>query len=315
MGKKDIIGGSLWDNYSDKVVQRMNNPKYLGEINEDEAKELGGRLIIADWGAESCGDAVRLYWVVDPEDVIIKAAFQSFGCGTAIASSDIMAELCVGKKADEAVKITNIDVERALRDDPETSAVPPQKMHCSVMAYDVIKQAYAQLKGIDTKDLEDSKMVCDCGQVTLGTIEDAIRVNDLHTVEEITHYTKAGGFCRSCIQPGGHEEKPYYLVDILRRVRAEMGAEKGEETPFQELGLFKKSRMIEQCIEAMVRPMLKSDGGDIDILDVYDEEGQTVVKIRFKGACAGCAGALGKTFDGIGKILRRDVDESVLIKT
>ncbi|MFX4236673.1 iron-sulfur cluster assembly scaffold protein, partial [Aliarcobacter butzleri] len=72
---------------------------------------------------------------------ILESKFKSFGCVTAIASNDVMAELCIGKSVDEAVKITNIDVEFALRDNPDTPAVPPQKMHCSVMAYDVIKKA------------------------------------------------------------------------------------------------------------------------------------------------------------------------------
>jgi len=86
MGKKDLIGGSLWDNYSKKVADRMNNPQNLGEITEKEAADLNAKLIVADFGAESCGDAVRLYWAVDKQsEKILKATFKSFGCGTAIA--------------------------------------------------------------------------------------------------------------------------------------------------------------------------------------------------------------------------------------
>ena len=150
MGKNTIIGGSIWEEYSQKVQDLMNNPTNMGEITEEQAKEMGAKLIVADFGAESCGDAVRLYWAVDEKtDKILEAKFKSFGCGTAIASSDTMAELCKGKTVDEAVKITNIDVEKAMRDNPDTPAVPPQKMHCSVMAYDVIKEAAASYKGVD----------------------------------------------------------------------------------------------------------------------------------------------------------------------
>ena len=208
MAKDNLISGSFWEDYSQKVQDRMNNPKFMGEITEEEAKEKGCKLIVADFGAESCGDAVRLYWLVDEKTNIIKEAkFRSFGCGTAIASSDTMAELCVGKTVDQAVKITNIDVEKAMRDDPNTPAVPPQKMHCSVMAYDVIKAAAAQYKGIDPEHFEDEIIVCECARVSLGTIKEVIRLNDLKTVEEITQYTKAGAFCKSCIRPGGHEKK------------------------------------------------------------------------------------------------------------
>ena len=128
MAKADLLGGSLWDEYSNKVTELMNNPLHQGEITEEEVAANGHKLIVADFGAESCGDAVRLYWEVNPEnDVIVNSKFKSFGCGTAIASSDMMTQLCIGKTVAEAVKITNIDVEKALRDDPDTPAVPPQK--------------------------------------------------------------------------------------------------------------------------------------------------------------------------------------------
>ena len=80
----------------------MDNPQHRGEITEEEAQKMGCKLIVADWGAEACGDAVRLYWAVNPTtNIIEKATFKSFGCGTAIASSDVTAELCIGKTVDE----------------------------------------------------------------------------------------------------------------------------------------------------------------------------------------------------------------------
>jgi NifU-like protein len=217
MAKTDLIGGSLWEQYSNKVNERMSNPQYLGEITQEEAKELGARLVVADWGAEVCGDAIRLYWAVDEKtDKIIQAKYKTFGCGTAIASSDVMAEMCIGRTVDEVMRITNLDVERALRDDVDKAAIPPQKMHCSVMAYDVIKKAASIYKNVDLSAIEDEDIVCECARVSLRTIKDVIRLNDLKTVEEITNYTKAGAFCKSCIRPGGHEERRYYLVDILK---------------------------------------------------------------------------------------------------
>ena len=197
MAKNDLIGGALWDAYSNKVSERMDNPTHLGVLTQKDADERGAKLIVADYGAEACGDAVRLYWLVDSEDRIIDAKFKSFGCGTAIASSDMMVELCLGKKVQEAVKITNLDVEHALRDDPDTPAVPGQKMHCSVMAYDVIKKAAGIYLGKDAEDFEDEIIVCECARVSLSTIKEVIRLNDLKSVEEITNYTKAGAFCCS----------------------------------------------------------------------------------------------------------------------
>jgi NifU-like protein len=84
---------------------------------------------------------------------------------------------------DEAVKITNLDVEFALRDHPDEPAVPPQKMHCSVMAYDVIKKAASIYKGVDMESFEQETIVCECARVSLATIKEVIKLNNLKTVK------------------------------------------------------------------------------------------------------------------------------------
>ncbi|MCZ6160495.1 iron-sulfur cluster assembly scaffold protein [Campylobacter ureolyticus] len=323
MAKDNLISGSFWEDYSQKVQDRMNNPKFMGEITEEEAKEKGCKLIVADFGAESCGDAVRLYWLVDEKTNIIKEAkFRSFGCGTAIASSDTMAELCVGKTVDQAVKITNIDVEKAMRDDPNTPAVPPQKMHCSVMAYDVIKAAAAQYKGIDPEHFEDEIIVCECARVSLGTIKEVIKLNDLKTVEEITQYTKAGGFCKSCIRPGGHEKREYYLEDILASTRAEMEQEKLSKMAdshkqgdnFEELNTIGQFKMVEAIIDEEIRPMLMMDGGDLDIVDIRkSDDGKTDIYIRYLGACSGCASGSTGTLFAIEAVLKENLSPNIRV--
>ena len=322
MGLDNLIGGSIWDEYSQKVQDRMNNPKHMGEITEEEAEKIGGKLIVADYGAESCGDAVRLYWVVDPKtDKIIDAKFKSFGCGTAIASSDVMTELTIGKTVDEAVKITNIDVEKALRDDPDTPAVPPQKMHCSVMAYDVIKKAASLYKGVDMDSFEDEIIVCECARVSLGTIKEVIKLNDLKTVEEITDYTKAGGFCKSCIKPGGHEEREYYLVDILRETREEMEKEKvlkaanssEDEIAFKDMTVVQQLKKINEVVDEHIRQMLVMDGGNMEILDIKQNGEYIDVYIRYLGACSGCASSTTGTLYAIEAILKDKLDPNIRV--
>ena len=318
MAKNDLIGGSLWEQYSAQVGERMNNPRHRGEISEEEAKAMGARLIVADWGAEACGDAVRLYWAVDPKtDRILKAKFKSFGCGTAIASSDMMAELAVGKTVDEAMKITNIEVEKSLRDDPGTPAIPPQKMHCSVMAYDVIKKAASLYKGVDLASLAEEDIVCECARVGLRTIKEVIRINNLKTVEEITQYTKAGAFCKSCLRPGGHEQRKYYLVDILRDTRAEMEKEKlfaqADAGDFGAKNLIQKHRLIEKALDEKIRPALAADGGSLEVVDIREAEDLVNVYIRYLGACRGCISSTKGTLQFIENMLRQELADTIRV--
>jgi len=321
MAKNDLISGSLWDEYSNKVQELMNNPKNQGEITEEEAASRGHKLIVADFGAESCGDAVRLYWEIDPKtDKIVDAKFKSFGCGTAIASSDMMVELCKGKTVDEAVKITNIDVEKALRDDPDTPAVPPQKMHCSVMAYDVIKKAAGLYKGVDAESFEDEIIVCECARVSLSTLKEVIKLNDLKTIEEITDYTKAGGFCKSCIRPGGHEEREYYLVDILEQTRREMEEEKlkaaveaSTNGDFENMTLVQQIKAIDAVIDENVRQFLVMDGGNMEVIDIKKNDDYIDVYIRYLGACSGCASSTTGTLYAIESTLKEKLSPKIRV--
>ncbi len=323
MAKNDLIGGALWDAYSKKVSERMDNPTHLGVLTQQDADAKNAKLIVADYGAESCGDAVRLYWLVDANDVIIDAKFKSFGCGTAIASSDMMVELCLGKKVQDAVKITNLDVESALRDDPDTPAVPGQKMHCSVMAYDVIKKAAGIYLGKDMEDFESEIIVCECARVSLSTLKEVIKLNNLTSIEEITQYTKAGAFCKSCVKPGGHEKRDYYLVDILRDVRAEMESEKLKEKiqktnlgemSFADMTMVQKIKAVDGAIDENIRPMLMMDGGDMEILDIKDSsDGFIDIYIRYMGACNGCASASTGTLFAIENILQEKLDPKIRV--
>ena len=322
MGIDSLIGGTIWDEYSDKVTDLMNNPQNMGEITEEQAKEMGATLIVADFGAESCGDAVRLYWAVDPKtDMILLSKFKSFGCGTAIASSDTMADLCKGKTVDEAVKITNIDVEHAMRDNPDTPAVPPQKMHCSVMAYDVIKKAASQYKGVDMESFEEEIIVCECARVSLSTLQEVIRLNDLTTVEQIADYTKAGAFCKSCIRPGGHEEKDIYLVDLLEEWekeklagKASLGNEDANSSDdFAGMTIVQRIKAVDKVVDDNVRQMLIMDGGDMEILDIKENGENIDIYIRYLGACNGCASSSTGTLFAIENILKEKLSDKIRV--
>ena len=323
MARNDLVQGNVWEQYSQKVQDRMNNPVAMGELTQKDADEKNAKLIVADFGAESCGDAVRLFWLVDEKtDTIIDSKFKSFGCGTAIASSDAMAELCIGKKVDDAIRITNTEVEAFLRDDADTEAVPPQKMHCSVMAYDVIIEAAAQYKGVSREDIVDADIVCECARKTRKDIVDAIREYNITEVEQIIEITKAGSYCKSCIRPGGHEPKDVYLVDILAEVKEQMEKERLEtaaETTqsdinsFDKMTIVQRIRAIDIIIDEYIRPMLVMDGGDMEIIDIKENLPYFDIYIRYLGACGSCASGSTGTLYAIESTLRAKVDENIRV--
>jgi Fe-S cluster assembly scaffold IscU len=127
--------------YSEKVLDHFKNPRNVGVLNK-EAKNVGTGLV----GAPECGDVMRLQIEVDEATGLISdAKFKTFGCGSAIASSSLATEWLKGKSLDEAVKIDNMDIVEEL-------ALPPVKIHCSVLAEDAIKAAirdYQEKNGLE----------------------------------------------------------------------------------------------------------------------------------------------------------------------
>lgn len=120
--------------YSDKVLEHYENPRNVGALDKDSA-DVGTGMV----GAPACGDVMRLQIKVGENDVIEDAKFKTYGCGSAIASSSLLTEWVKGKTLDEATRIKNTDIAEEL-------ALPPVKIHCSVLAEDAIKAAISDLK-------------------------------------------------------------------------------------------------------------------------------------------------------------------------
>lgn len=115
--------------YSDKVIDHYDNPRNVGNLDKN-AKNVGTGMV----GAPACGDVMRLQIQVNDDGIIEDARFKTYGCGSAIASSSLVTEWLKGKTLDEAVAIKNKDIAEEL-------ALPPVKVHCSVLAEDAIKAA------------------------------------------------------------------------------------------------------------------------------------------------------------------------------
>jgi len=120
--------------YSDKVVEHYENPRNVGTLDAD-AKNVGTGIV----GAPECGDVMRLQIEVDDKDRIVDAKFKTFGCGSAIASSSLATEWIKGRTIDEALALKNTEIVTEL-------ALPPVKIHCSVLAEDAVRAAIADVK-------------------------------------------------------------------------------------------------------------------------------------------------------------------------
>ncbi len=120
--------------YSDAVVDHFTNPRNVGTLDKD-ASNVGTGIV----GAPECGDVMRLQIEVDDEDRITEAKFKTFGCGSAIASSSLVTEWIKGKTLDEALEIKNTAIVQEL-------ALPPVKIHCSVLAEDAVRAAIDNVK-------------------------------------------------------------------------------------------------------------------------------------------------------------------------
>ena len=125
--------------YSEKLIDHYENPRNIGSLDKN-SEDVGTGLV----GAPACGDVMKLQIRVSPEGLIEDAKFKTFGCGSAIASSSLVTEWVKGKTIDEAETIKNTDIAKHL-------ALPPVKIHCSVLAEDAIKAAIADYRAKTAK--------------------------------------------------------------------------------------------------------------------------------------------------------------------
>jgi len=254
----------MWE-YTEKVMDHFRNPRNVGAVENPDG--------VGEVGSLACGDALRLTFKLDSNGRIADVKFQTFGCASAIASSSALTEMVKGMTLDEAAQVTNQDIARYL------GGLPEQKMHCSVMGREALEAAIENYRsGSTRKKILAGKVICNCYGVTEEEIERVVRENGLTAVEQVTNYTKAGGGCGKCKGD---------IAAIVERVRAErIEAEKqaGAHAAPRRLTVIEKIRLIEQTIDREIRPLLKNDGGDIELIDV---EGSRV-KVALRGMCAGC---------------------------
>ena len=247
----------MWE-YTAKVKDHFLNPRNVGVIENPDG--------VGEVGSLACGDALTLYFKLDEKGIIKDAKFQTFGCASAIASSSALTEMIKGLTLDEVSKITNEDIASYLGE------LPKEKMHCSVMGRDALEKAIAHYRGEKEKKIE-GEIVCECFGVTDIDIRRAVTENNLSTIEDVTDYVKAGGGCGKC-----HEK----IQEIIDSVHSK---DKPAKKKVIKLTNIQKIKLIEETLEREIKPALKKDGGNIELIDV---DGNRIL-VKMRGTCATCS--------------------------
>ena len=276
----------MWD-YTEKVKEHFFHPRNVGEVENPDG--------VGEVGSLACGDALKLTFKLDENKRLVDVKFKTFGCGSAIASSSALTEIIKGMTLDEAAKVTNKEIADYL------GGLPEQKMHCSVMGREALEAAIENYRGGGTIKHELSgRVVCTCFGVTEDEIVRVIKENDLVAVDQVTNYCKAGGGCGGC---KGEIEK------LILKVQGDKV--KAAPTPVRKsvkLTNIQKIQLVQQTIDEQIRPALRADGGDIELIDI---EGNTVL-VAFRGMCAQCKMAEFTMKDVVQAKLREFVSEDII---
>lgn len=244
----------MWD-YTKEVMEHYRNPKNVGKIDDADA--------VGEAGSLTCGDALKIYLKIE-NGIVTDAKFQTFGCGSAVASSSVLTEMIIGKPLDEVKKITNKEIAEKL------GGLPPEKMHCSVMGHEALENALSHYFHEDIPASTKDKLICTCFSVTEKQILNAIKENDLKTLEEVTNYTKAGGACGHCKESIQEILNKYYHIEPVKK-----------DVPLTQT---QKVIKINHIIENQISPELRKDGGDIEFIDIDEDK----VFVKLRGSCSGC---------------------------
>jgi len=275
----------MWE-YTDEVKQHFLDPKNVGEIENADA--------VGEVGSLACGDALKLTLRVDDNEIITDAKFKTFGCASAIASSSVLTELVKGMSLAEADKLTNEDIAKAL------GGLPKEKMHCSVMGREALEAAIADYRGV-ILPMAEGEVVCECFGVTDLEVRRAVQESNLQSVEEITNFTKAGGGCGKC-----HDR----LEELLREAKKEAVQPVILDQRPKRMTNIQKIKMIEDVLEREIRPALRKDGGDIELIDVDGD----FVSVSLRGSCASCMKSQTTLKEYVEKKLREQVLDTLVVE-
>jgi len=297
------------NDYGIKVAMFIGDPKHAGAISQDEATTLDATLFSYAYGSEAIGEKIILYWAVNPQDdTIVLARYLHFGSPALIAACDMLALLCKNKTVQEATTMTYKGLERFLRDNPTTPALPECEAYVITLALDAVKQA-AKTYYKDALGREELTYPCKDTPMHLDSIKESIKLHQIETLKALTDYTKAGYSDTKC------REALESLLVVQNKVFAE--EKKVQENipniPFRQMSTKEKTIAIDKVVDDSIREFLIMDGGNIEILDVKENGENIDIYIRYLGACDGCASSSTGTLFSIESTLKEQLDDKIRV--
>ncbi len=267
----------MWE-YTDKVKEYYTNPKNVGELENPDAVGEAGSLV--------CGDMLKIFLQIDKNGIITDAKFQTFGCGSAIASSSALTEMIIGKTIEEAEKITNQDIVDYL------GGLPNEKIHCSVMGKEALEDAIANYKGVEKKVDEENHVICQCFNVKEKDLRNLVREKGVTDIYEAAQYSKVASACGKC-----REEASAIILDELKRKNE--NPDKITKTQFV--------LKINKVLEGYISEHLRKDGGDIELINVKKNK----VFVKLCGVCGKCSMSSHTLKNFVEKTLREQVSPEI----
>ena len=293
--------------YGIKVAMFIGDPKHAGVISKEESKALDATYFTYTYGNEVIGEQITLYWAVNPQDdSIILAKYTYFGSPALIAACDMLALLCKNKTVQEATTMTYQGLERFLRDNPTTPALPECEQYVITLALDAVKQA-AKAYYKDALSKEELIYPCKDTPMNLASIKESVKLHDIQTLKHLSDYTKAGYRDTDC-----HKILSELIIVHKKSLEIEDKTEV-PDIPFREMDAKQKIVAINKAIDKSVRQFLIMDGGDIEILDVKENGKQIDIYVRYLGACSGCASSSTGTLFAIENTLKEQLDDQIRV--
>lgn len=295
--------------YGIKVAMFIENPKYMGTISKEEAKELGASVFNYTYGSDEVGYKLTLHWAIDTHEDTIKLARYSYeGVLSGIAVNHMLALISTNKTMPEMESLTYSALERLLRDNPSIEALPANEAYAVSFALDAVKVAVKEYIKASLSH-EESTIPCAESPMSIAAIKSTIAAHNIQTLQDAENYTKISVAEDSC------QQNLLHLMELNKQSVAEQkeADDALNAVPFKDLSPDHRVIAVDTAIDNTVREFLVMDGGDIDVLSVKENGEAYEVYISYLGACSSCSSSGTGTLFAIENALKDKLDPNIRV--